>query len=105
MMERRLILLLLLWECNIFLYDLFGRSKFRTMEKKSLFILTILVVVSAPLLTQAQTAYEKTFGGINEDWAQTAVLLEDSSFIYTGITYSWGNGGEDFLMVKTDKHG
>src|SRR5258706_11159057 len=75
------------------------------MEKKIFFTLVILGIVLTPLLTKAQITFEKTFGGPNEDWAQTAVLLNDSSFIYTGITYSWGHGGEDFLMVKTDRHG
>lgn len=66
-------------------------------------LLSALLLLS--IFVNAQKTFEKPFGGTSEDWAQTAVTTDDSGFIFTGITYSWGCGSEDFLMVKLDQFG
>jgi len=47
--------------------------------------------------------WSKTYGGADEDCAYSIVLqTSDGGFVLAGSTYSFGAGGSDFWLVKTD---
>jgi hypothetical protein len=48
--------------------------------------------------------WNKTFGGSNNDWGSEVVITDDGFFL-TGDTYSYGSGGYDVWLIKTDKFG
>lgn len=48
--------------------------------------------------------WNKTFGGIKEDWANSVIEKEDG-YIIGGYTKSFGSGEEDFWLIQTDKYG
>ena len=47
----------------------------------------------------------QTYGGNETDHAYAVVETSDGGFALTGYTKSYGNGGQDFWLVKTDKYG
>jgi hypothetical protein len=49
--------------------------------------------------------WTKTFGGINDDSANSVVQTADGGFAVVGVTGSFGAGGTDALLVKTDAEG
>lgn len=62
-------------------------------------------VVLTKLDSMGVTKWSRTLGGFNNDVAKSIVQLPDSSFIIAGFTNSFGNGGYDALVIKTDKNG
>jgi len=51
------------------------------------------------------TLWTKTFGGIGNDRAANVVQTNDYGYAIFGTTNSYGNGGDDFLLWKTDSLG
>ncbi len=50
--------------------------------------------------------WQKTFGGTLADVGKKIVLnQQDSGFVFVGYTNSYGNGGYDLWVVRTDKNG
>ncbi len=49
--------------------------------------------------------WEKTFGGFNNDVGRSVIQLPDSGFVVAGFTNSFGAGGYDVFLVRTDKAG
>ena len=49
--------------------------------------------------------WEKSYGGFNNDIGRSIIQLSDSGFVIAGYTNSFGNGGYDVLVVRTDKNG
>lgn len=50
--------------------------------------------------------WEKTYGGSNWDKGDAVVQVQaDSGFVIVGETYSFGAGGRDMYMIRTDKNG
>jgi len=49
--------------------------------------------------------WNKTYGGSANDGAVSIECTNDNGFIFTGLTESYGNGGQDFWLVKTDSNG
>ncbi len=45
------------------------------------------------------------YGGSGADWGEKVVLTSDSAFALAGYTNSYGTGGFDFFVVKTDING
>jgi len=48
--------------------------------------------------------WQKTFGGKDNDWVYAITPTKDGGFIVAGITESFGNG-EDVYLIKIDKDG
>lgn len=49
--------------------------------------------------------WNKTYGGPAEDIANEIIETPDGGFAIAGVTGSFGGGGCDFWLVKTDKYG
>jgi hypothetical protein len=49
--------------------------------------------------------WEKSYGGFNNDIGKSIIQLADSGFVIAGYTNSFGSGGYDMLVVRTDKTG
>ncbi|MBE0571456.1 MAG: T9SS type A sorting domain-containing protein, partial [Ignavibacteriaceae bacterium] len=52
-----------------------------------------------------ETLWTKTFGGSGNDRASNVVETNDNGYAIFGTTNSYGNGGDDFLLWKTDSLG
>jgi hypothetical protein len=49
--------------------------------------------------------WSKTYGGANVEWATSLVQTSDGGYAIAGYTTSFGGGGLDFWLVKTDAEG
>jgi hypothetical protein len=49
--------------------------------------------------------WEKTYGGIYNDFGNSALQTTDGGFIIAGYTYSYGAGDTDVYLIKTDSNG
>ena len=49
--------------------------------------------------------WNKTFGGASDDRGYSVVQTVDGGYAIAGYTYSYGAGGSDVFMVKTDGTG
>ncbi|MES2680622.1 MAG: T9SS type A sorting domain-containing protein [Bacteroidota bacterium] len=53
----------------------------------------------------AVPVWQKNIGGVLSEIAKSVVELPDSSLVIAGYTSSFGNGGYDAYIIKTDKNG
>jgi predicted secreted protein len=49
--------------------------------------------------------WNRTYGGVANDWGSSVYQTNEGGYILTGDTRSYGNGGYDFWLIKTDKYG
>lgn len=54
---------------------------------------------------QGSLIWEKTFGGQGDDVGMSALQSRDGGFIVAGRTGSFGKGGDDMWLLKTDAEG
>ncbi len=52
-----------------------------------------------------ETLWTKTYGGNSDEHLRSAIQTSDYGYIFAGNTYSFGAGGEDVWLVKTDSIG
>jgi len=55
--------------------------------------------------TSYTQGWNKTYGGTNLDYARSVVQTVDGGYALAGPTWSFGAGGNDFWLVKTDSFG
>lgn len=55
--------------------------------------------------SNGEVIWTKTFGGSGEDWSQRVQQTSDSGYIIVGWTSSFGAGGLDIYLIKTDING
>ncbi|MDA9564258.1 T9SS type A sorting domain-containing protein [Flavobacteriales bacterium] len=52
-----------------------------------------------------QFEWSKSYGGSNIDWGYDIEIASDSGFVIGGYTNSFGAGGYDFYLIRTNKNG
>jgi hypothetical protein len=62
-------------------------------------------IYMAKIDSMGNMIWTKTFGGFSNDVGRGVIQLADSSFVISGFTNSYGNGGYDALVIKADKAG
>jgi hypothetical protein len=81
--------------------------------KKALSIASVILVVALSMLfilalalsEVPVTEWEKTYGGANYDIAFSIAQTIDNGYVLAGATESYGAGGYDVWLVKTDSEG
>lgn len=54
---------------------------------------------------QGKTQFTRAYGGAHRDSAQSIVQTREGGYALAGATRSYGDGGNDFWLVKTDRQG
>jgi len=49
--------------------------------------------------------WDKTFGGIDDDWIYSLLQNADGGYVLAGMTFSFGSGGGDYWIIKLDNDG
>jgi hypothetical protein len=61
------------------------------------------IIFSSP--SHAQISFQQTYGGNSDDGGWSVQETQDGGYIITGITESFGVGGDDVYLIKTDSIG
>jgi len=80
------------------------------MPCKQLFFASVVlfVLLSFPLINSVGASSEmwnQVYGGSGSDFAHSLVETSDGGLAVAGCTDSFGAGGADFLLIKTDEYG
>ncbi len=65
----------------------------------------LLIALCFPLTIEAQITFQRTYGGTAMDEGVSMRQTPDSGYIIAGTTTSYGSGGRDVLVIKTDAIG
>lgn len=65
----------------------------------------VLLLFSSVVSVEASSTWSKTYGGTGDDCAYSLVATSDGGYALAGDTQSFGAGGRDFWLVKTDSNG
>ena len=76
---------------------------------KKIMLMTILLILfgASGVLAQApgDTLWTKTYGGLSTETGYSVQQTQDGGYIIAGSTSSFGAGGKDIYLVKTDANG
>jgi hypothetical protein len=76
------------------------------MKAIKYFSCIVLLVISSRIYSQIpDTIWTKTFGGPLADVGNSVKQTNDGGFIVAGTTSSFGAGGQDIYLIKTDENG
>jgi len=75
--------------------------------KNSIFLTVLLglFLVSTAIADPGDTLWTRTYGGSDYDYSWSVQQTSDGGYIIAGYTKSFGAGGYDFYVVKTDANG
>ena len=65
----------------------------------------LTLIMTAAAFAQPDSLWSRTFGGSGEDVCYSVLQAADGGYILAGSTTSYGAGGCDFWLVKTDANG
>jgi uncharacterized delta-60 repeat protein len=54
---------------------------------------------------RGDTLWTRTFGGNDDDFGYSVSQTTDGGYVIAGLSESFGAGGEDFYLIRTDAHG
>ena len=88
-----------------------GRDK--NMKKSLTFGVMVILLLTSVLMSIKQaksseppaTEWSRTYGGPEPDWGYSMVQMNDGGYAIAGMTESFGAGGQDFWLVRTDTAG
>ncbi len=83
------------------IFNLTYKSNIKRMKKHRLIALLTLVSLGA----KAQITFQKAFGGAAMDIGKSVRQTFDNGYIIAGTTTSFGSGGRDILVIKTNEMG
>src|SRR5690606_8594977 len=69
------------------------------------FLLLFIALQSATLYGQQVRTFQKAFGGSKDDRGISVLQTKDKGFLLLGTTQSYGSGGSDLMLIKTDSLG
>jgi len=72
---------------------------------KILFSTFSLALLAGIATAQPDSLWSRTYGGPQGEWCSEVILTNDGGYALAGITTSFGNGGHDLWLVKTDENG
>ena len=75
------------------------------MEGKTLGITMLILALASPILLAQEVIFERTFGGGSYDCGSSVQETSDGGFIIVGGTSSFGAGGGDVYLIRTDRDG
>jgi len=55
--------------------------------------------------SNGDSLWSKTFGGVNNEYGNSVIQTADNGYVIIGSTESFGAGGSDFWMIKTNNVG
>ncbi len=65
----------------------------------------VIFLFGNSLSVSAQTTFQMAYGGANDDEAHTLCITNDNHYIIAGTTMSFGSGGKDICIIKTNENG
>ncbi|MDD5530740.1 MAG: T9SS type A sorting domain-containing protein [bacterium] len=73
--------------------------------KKYLTLFTLLLLATKAIASTPDVLWTKNYGGASDDRGQSVQQTEDGGFIIAGETCSFGAGGFDIYLIKTNSYG
>jgi hypothetical protein len=67
--------------------------------------LLLVLILLTPVNAQTEKYWAKTYGGAGNDYGFSVVQTSDGGYVIAGDTSSFGLGGSDIYLVKTDSSG